>query len=156
LLRGLFNELEQFKQAHDKLEPSQQDLITFFSEMCDWNNSKFPPNDVKLYEDFLISTKSGRGIKCYATSSRAVNILSPSIRKASINSPKRKNREEELHNQKKQLENQLQNKDLVIEDQQALLLEKDQKIKEKGTWHVFFSLRPLFFFLNKNRSVNII
>jgi hypothetical protein len=29
-------------------------------------------------------------------------------------------------------------------------------LEELYIWHVFFSLRPLFFFLNKNRSANII
>ena len=53
---------------------------------------------------------------------------------SSISSLKTKVREEELHNEKKQLEKQLQNKDLVIYDQQALLLEKDQKLKEKGIY----------------------
>lgn len=40
--------------------------------------------------------------------------------------------EEEFHIEKKQLEKQIQDKDLVIYDQQALILEKDEKLKEKG------------------------
>ena len=53
---------------------------------------------------------------------------------SSISSLKTKVREEELHNEKKQLQKQLQNKDLVIYDQQAHLLEMEQKLKEKGTY----------------------
>ena len=142
MIHGVVTEQEQFIRAADKLEQSQYALITQFYAMCERDKSKIPPTDVKLYEEFLSSTTSGRrSIKGSNVSrnlldgaSNAANFLLSPMRKASINSPKHKVREEELHNEKKQLEKQLQNKDLVIYDQQALLLEKDQKLKEKGNY----------------------
>lgn len=90
---------------------------------------------IKFYVFFEEGSNVSRNLLDGA--SNAANFLLSPMRRASINSPRHKmstKSEEEFHIEKKQLEKQLQDKDLVIYDQQALLLEKDEKLKEKGNF----------------------
>lgn len=116
-----------------------------------------PPRTIKIYEEFLISSNhtrrsiskdfhSGSTAPSHATVSRsfsitsAANFLLSPLSKASLNSPKEKQRrktEEDHHNEKKQLERQLNAKDMTIEDLTATNNENIEKMNKLGNFQKF-------------------
>ena len=92
-------EAKEFLDSTEKLDGAQYSILTTFYSLCESKKSKSPPNDHRIYEEFLTLNSNSRLSlsKDYQSSGMAkslqgimgsgLSLLSP-MRKASIHSPR--------------------------------------------------------------------
>ena len=155
LANGVSLENKEINDSFEKLEKSHYETMEAFYSITESHKAKFPPIDVKIYEEFLflpskyfgersINSTPIRKHSNFVTSTPhqknssmcgagASYLLSP-MQKISLQSPRdkhiRKKMEEEFFNERKKLEKEIRNRENLIYDLKQEINEKNAQMEE--------------------------
>ncbi len=153
LANGVSLENREINESFEKLEKIHYETMEAFYSITESHKSKFPPIDVKIYEEFLflpskyfgersISSTPSKKQPHFVTSTPhqkscgaagASYLLSP-MQKVSLHSPRekhmRKKMEEEFFNERKKMEKEIRNRENLIYDLKHEVNEKNTQMEE--------------------------
>jgi hypothetical protein len=159
LTNGVSLENREINESFEKLEKIHYETMEAFYSITESHKSKFPPIDVKIYEEFLFLTNKYFGERSinstpskkqshFVTSTphqkssmcsgaagggAASYLLSP-MQKVSLHSPRekhmRKKMEEEFFNERKKMEKEIRNRENLIYDLKHEVNDKNAQMED--------------------------